>query len=130
LKHEKILIVDDDDGVRDMLADFFEVLGYWPIVARNGIEALEMLKQHVVELVISDIKMPVMNGIEMLKRIREAHGDLDVILITGYEPDYSRASVKEAGASDYLTKPFDIAVIERKVKNLLNKRRERVTFRE
>lgn len=124
---ENILIVDDDDGVREMLADFFGVLGYHSIVACNGREALSLLEKHEVSLVISDIKMPVMDGIEMLKKIKKDHADLDVILITGYEPDYSRDSVKQAGASDYLCKPFNIDVIEKKVRSLMGKRNARRT---
>lgn len=121
----RILIVDDDDGVREMLADFFGVIGYQSIVAANGREALGLLEQQDVSLVISDIKMPVMDGIQMLKKIKKEHPDLDVILITGYEPDYSRDSVKEAGASDYICKPFNIEVIERKVRSLMDKRNAR-----
>jgi DNA-binding response OmpR family regulator len=122
---EKILIVDDDEGVREMLADFFGVLGYTAIVAGDGREALGLLEKHKVSLVISDIKMPVMNGIEMMKKIKEKHPDLDVILITGYEPDYSWHSVRKAGASDYVCKPFTIDVIEKKVRVLLDRRNER-----
>lgn len=122
MEEQKILIVDDDEGVRDMLADFFRVLGYQPVIACNGEEALNLLEQHDVLLVISDIKMPVMDGIEMLKRIRKKRGDLDVILITGYGPDYSWDSVKKAGASDYVSKPFSIDVIEKKVKSLIDKK--------
>ena len=124
MEKEKILIVDDDDGVREMLADFFEVLGFRSIVASNGREALDILDKHQVSLVISDIKMPVMDGIEMLRRIKKRHTDLDVILITGYEPDYSRNSVKEAGASDYIAKPFNIDLIERKVRLIMGRRNE------
>jgi len=119
---ERILIVDDDEGVREMLADFFEVLGYQSLVACNGREALRQLEKQEVSLVISDIKMPVMDGIEMLKKIKKKHPDLDVILITGYEPDYSWSSVMEAGASDYVSKPFNIDTIERKVRSLMDKR--------
>lgn len=119
---EKILIVDDDEGVREMLADFFDVLGYQSIVASNGQEGLGMLDQHDVSLVISDIKMPVMDGIEMLKRIKKKRADLDVIMITGYGPEYSWKSVKEAGAADYVSKPFNIDVIEKKVRSLMDKR--------
>lgn len=122
MEKESILVVDDDDGVREMLADFFEVLGYQAIVASNGREALNLLEEHPVSLVISDIKMPVMDGIEMLRRIKTKHSDLDVILITGYEPDYSRNSVREAGASDYISKPFNIDVIEKKVRAIMDRK--------
>ena len=127
MANENILIVDDDDGVREMLAEFFDVLGFQAVVACNGEEALALLEKHEVSIVISDIKMPVMDGIEMLKRIKKERADLDVILITGYEPDYSRNLVKEAGASDYVCKPFNIDVIERKVRSLMEKRNERGT---
>ena len=122
MEKQKILIVDDDEGVRDMLADFFRTLGYQPVLACNGREALSLLEQHDVLLVISDIKMPVMDGIEMLRRIKKKRGDLDVILITGYGPDYSWDSVKKAGASDYVSKPFSIDVIEKKVRSLIDKK--------
>ena len=119
---EKILIVDDEEGVRGMLADFFDTLGYQSISAQNGREALDLIEKHHVSLVISDIKMPIMDGIELLKRIKKTHADLDVVLITGYGPDYSRKVVKEAGASDFITKPFNIDVIEKKVRLLMAKR--------
>jgi two-component system response regulator (stage 0 sporulation protein F) len=121
MSKEKILVVDDDDGVREMLADFLGLLGYQPVLACNGREALNLLKEHQISLVVSDIKMPVMDGMELLREIKKQHTDLGVILITGYEPDYSQASVKEAGASDYLTKPFSIDVIERKIRSLMDR---------
>jgi CheY-like chemotaxis protein len=119
---EKILIVDDDEGIREMLADLMEVLGYRSVVAGNGKEGLARLEKEKVSLVISDIKMPVMDGIEMMKKIKENFSDLEVLLITGYEADYSREEVKEAGAADYIYKPFNIDVIEKKIKSLLEKR--------
>lgn len=124
VRKQKILIVDDDEGVREMLADFFGVIGYQSIVASNGKEALDLLEKHDVSLVISDIKMPVMDGIEMLKQIKKKQPDLIVILITGYEPDYSWNLAKEAGAWDYVRKPFNIDVIERKVRFLLDKKND------
>ena len=123
----KILIVDDEEGIRDMLADLMDVLGYPSIVACNGREGLDCLEKEQVALVISDIKMPVMNGIQMMKKIKERFSDLQVLLITGYEADYSREEVKEAGAADYICKPFNIDVIERKVKTLLERRNGRGT---
>ena len=123
----KILIVDDEEGIRDMLADLMEVLGYPSVVACNGREGLDCLEKERVSLVISDIKMPVMNGIEMMKKIKEKFSDLQVLLITGYEADYSREDGKEAGAADYICKPFNIDVIEKKVRTLLEKQNGRGT---
>lgn len=118
---EKILIVDDDESVREMLADFFRLLGYQSIVAANGREALDLLEKQEVSLVISDIKMPVMDGIEMLKQIKARYPHLGVILVTGYKPDYSWNEVMRAGASDYVTKPFDINMLEKKVRAYFEK---------
>lgn len=118
---EKILIVDDDEGVREMLADLFGALDYRPIVACNGREAISLLEKQEVSLVISDIKMPVMDGIEMLKQIKARYPHLGVILITGYKPDYSWNEVMKAGASDYITKPFNIDLIEKKVRAYFEK---------
>ena len=117
----KILIVDDDEGVREMLADLLGAFGYQTIVACNGREALSLLKKHEVSLVISDIKMPVMDGIEMVKQIKARYPHLGVILVTGYKPDYSWNEVMRAGASDYVTKPFDINMIEKKVRAYFEK---------
>ncbi len=119
MKKQKILIVDDEDGMREMLADLFRALGYQPIVACNGSEALSLLEKNKVALVISDIKMPVMDGIEMMRKVKAKYPDLAVILMTGYKPDYSWKEVMKAGASDYITKPFSIEMIEKKVRACL-----------
>ncbi len=118
---EKILVVDDDEGVRNMLADLIGVFGYQPIVASNGRDALSLLEKHEVALIISDIKMPVMDGIEMLKQAKARYPNLGVILITGYRPEYSWNEVMKAGASGYITKPFDIDTIEKKVRAYFEK---------
>lgn len=118
----KVLIVDDDKWVRETLAEFFDVLGYQPFVAINGAEGLAYLETEQMNLVIADIKMPIMDGIEMTRRIKEKHPSLDVILISGYQPDTSWDDLMKSGASDYITKPFSIDMIERKVRNLIERR--------
>ncbi len=112
----KILIVDDDESVREMLAEFLGHLGYQSIVAPNGREALDLLERDHVSLVISDIKMPVMDGIEMVKQIKARYPDVEVILITGFRSDFSWNQAMKLGACDYITKPFNIDLIERKVR--------------
>ncbi len=117
----RILIVDDDESVREMLADLFRLLGYESIVAQNGREALTLLEQYDVSLVISDIKMPIMNGIEMTKQVKAKYPELGVMLISGYRPNYSWDEVMKAGASDYITKPFSIDAIEKKIRAYFDK---------
>lgn len=119
---EKVLIVDDDKWVRETLAEFIDLLGYQPIVATDGAEGLACLETEQVSLVIADIKMPAMDGIEMMKRIKEKYPDLHVILVSGYQPDTSWDDLMKSGASDYITKPFNIDMIERKVRNLIERR--------
>lgn len=119
---EKVLIVDDDKWVRETIAEFIDLLGYQPIVAADGAKGLACLETEQVSLVIADIKMPAMDGIEMMKRIKEKYPDLHVILISGYQPDTSCEDLMNSGASDYITKPFNIDMIERKVRNLIERR--------
>jgi DNA-binding NtrC family response regulator len=124
MSKEKILIVDDDDGVREILADFLDVLGYQSVGACDGRDALNLLKKHQISLVISDIKMPGMDGHEMVEKIKRERADIDVILITGLEPHSSHSSLKEAFTWAYLSKPFNIDTIEKKVRSVMDKRNE------
>ncbi len=118
---KKILIVDDEESVRETLADFFRLLGYQSIVAKNGREALDLLEKQEVSLVISDIKMPVMDGIEMTKQVKSKYPHLGVMLISGYKPEYSWDEIVKAGASDFITKPFNIEMIEKKIRAYFEK---------
>jgi DNA-binding NtrC family response regulator len=119
---EKVLIVDDDRLVRETLAELLVLLGYQPLVATNASEGLACLGREQVGLAIVDIKMPVMDGIEMMKRVKQRSPDLDVILMSGYQPDSSWDALMEAGASDYIMKPFNINIIEKKLQNLMERR--------
>jgi DNA-binding NtrC family response regulator len=112
-KEDRILIVDDDYSVRDFLERFLKQKGYQYIQsAVTGQEALEIIKKEDIRLVLLDVKLPVMDGLEVLRRIKEIKKDMGVIMITGF-PDEARAkeAMKE-GAYDYIIKPFDLAYLE------------------
>ncbi|MCB1717110.1 MAG: response regulator, partial [Candidatus Competibacteraceae bacterium] len=104
----RILIVDDSISVRQTLTDLVEEAGYEALVARDGIEAVDLLRKQKPDLVLSDIEMPRMNGLELLSYIRTSHSaDLPIIMITSRTMQKHRQQAAAAGANGYVTKPFD-----------------------
>lgn len=107
---------------RDVLFQALKMLGHTPIAASNGKEALDILQSQNVDIVITDIHMPVMNGLVLLSEIRKLYRKLPVILITGFDAVESRSAVKKGGANALLLKPFKLNeiedVIEESIKNL------------
>ena len=117
-----ILVVDDDELVRKTLSVLVSSLGYNCLVASDGIEATEMLQSKHCDLVLSDIKMPNMDGLELLKHIIRHHSGTDVIIATGYNETASYADVIRAGALDFIKKPIDQAELEAKLARALRER--------
>lgn len=115
----KILAVDDDIRVRTMTSKMLSHLGHECITASNGREALNILKEDKIPIVISDIRMPGIDGIEMLKEIKKTFLDIDVISITGHSDDYTFTDMIKAGASDFISKPFSRDEIEAKLKRIV-----------
>lgn len=104
----RVMVVDDDDLFRDMLADTLSAHGYTPYAVQNGAQALVELEQGPVDVVISDIRMPGMDGIALLKEIKEKHPDLPVILITAFLGESeSDQGASTAEADGFLSKPFE-----------------------
>ena len=111
IKSNAILIVEDDKDLRNILEVIFEQNGYSVLTAANGKEGLEILNSNKVDAVISDVRMPVMDGIELLKRIKSQYLSLPVVfLITGFA-DISDEKALSLGASGVIDKPFQIAKI-------------------
>lgn len=104
----KVLIVDDDSSIRNMLAIVLKKAGYDATSSENGYVALDKLAKENFDLIISDIKMPGINGIELLKRIKAAHPEIPVIMITAYASANDAVEAMKLGAEDYITKPFNI----------------------
>jgi diguanylate cyclase (GGDEF)-like protein len=105
---KRILLVDDESGLRRTLRDFVESLGYSCAEADSGRRALELLRRTYFPIVISDIVMPEMDGLELLHLIKKKYSDVDVLIITGYRGKYSPLKIVQAGASDFLEKPFSL----------------------
>lgn len=117
-----ILVVDDDEMVRVTLKVLVSSLGYTCLTARNGEDALQVVAATPVDLVLSDVVMPVMDGLELLARIREEHQGIDVIVATGYSDRASYADVIKAGAMDFIKKPIDQAELEAKLARAFRER--------
>lgn len=121
-KSVSILVVDDDELVRVTLNILVSALGYECLVACNGKEALDVLESREIDIVLSDIVMPEMDGIELLAQIREHHKKTDVIVATGYSERASYADMIKAGAMDFIKKPIDQAELEAKLDRAFRER--------
>jgi len=105
-KHINILVVDDEPLVRRSLSEFLTLEGYTVSSAGNGREALSMLKDYMADIVISDMKMPELDGIHLLHEIRQNFPAISVIMITGYGSIENAVEAIKQGAFDYITKPI------------------------
>ena len=114
-----ILIVDDEESIRDMLVDSLESEGYQTCVAMNSIEGLRQLAEQKPDLVVSDIRMPGMDGYTFCRHVQK-WGDIPIILMTGVPQEMRWFRQMDIGASAYLAKPFDLDEFKKQVATLLN----------
>ncbi|MCP4634125.1 MAG: response regulator [candidate division Zixibacteria bacterium] len=117
--NEKVLVVDDDDRLRSMLTEALRNYGYRTFGAMDGPEALSILERERFDIVITDIRMPDMDGITLMKKIKNRFPRVPVVIITGYAHAYTRQKVFEAGADGFLSKPFRLRRIEEILRNFL-----------
>jgi len=108
----KLLIVDDQYGIRLLLHEIFKKEGYDVYQAANGFQAIDIVTNDRPDLVVLDMKIPGMDGIEILKRIKEIDQDIKVILMTAYGELDIIEEAKKLGAIRYFAKPFDIDEIK------------------
>ena len=118
----KILVVDDEPGMRTFLEIILRKEGYSVETAADGMKALDNINNNVFDLAILDILMPVMNGIEVLKRIIEKSPETTVIIITAFASHETAIEAMKLGAYDYITKPFKIDEIKLVIKKALDKK--------
>ena len=114
---DHILIVDDEEYICTILSRRLSKEGYSCLAANNGIEALDCLARNKVWLVITDLRMPEMGGIELLEVVKSLYPGIMVIVSTGYADADIVARVKSTGARDCLVKPYDLSSIVKCVKN-------------
>jgi len=116
-----ILIVDDEQSYRQLLSLVFESAGHTLRTAMNGREALQLLQLEPADVIISDVKMPDMDGIEMLRSVRETLPDVGVILMTAFASVETAREAFKLGADDFIQKPFDVEELKLIVKKTLEK---------
>jgi putative nucleotidyltransferase with HDIG domain len=118
-----ILVVDDDRAIRDVLVECLTDSGYRCEEACDGVEALEKIRGNGFDLVVSDIDMPGMDGVELLREIKTLRPDTEIILLTGIVDVDTAIQSMRLGASDYLTKPFNLTEVFITVEKALDKQR-------
>jgi len=116
----KILVVDDQIGIRLLLAEIFQD-DHEVKMAVNGFEALQLLSSFEPALILLDMKMPGMNGIETLEKIRAVDSRVTVIMMTGNDDPHNMEQAKNLGILCYITKPFDLFKLKEQVREILNK---------
>lgn len=117
-----VLIVEDDAATRRLYKFLLTNGGYAVLEAEDGVVALEQLEKHQCHLIITDMNMPRMDGLQLIKKIREQQRAIHIIVITAFgTPDTERQALR-LGANDYLPKPFDFGELERRVHTALETR--------
>lgn len=106
-----IMIVEDDESLREALCETAELAGYRVLGAGSGPAALKLLAERHIDLVITDVQMEPMDGIELLREIRRVNRELPVLLMTAYGSIHSAIEAMKSGAADYLVKPFEAEVL-------------------
>ena len=115
----RVLVVDDETKMRRVLEIMLGRMGHEVMSASNGLEALQILKSATANLVISDLRMPDMNGTELLKALREQGNEVPVIIMTAYGTIESAVEAMKLGACDYILRPFDVDALELAVNRVL-----------
>jgi two-component system cell cycle response regulator len=118
-KNITILLVDDDPSLLVVLTELMASFGYESETAHSGMEAVEKLQQDSFHIVLTDMIMPGMSGMELLKHINNNYPQIKVMVVTGYDRTYSYTDVIQAGASDFISKPFDTDELEAKINRLV-----------
>lgn len=114
-----VLVVEDDVDLSEALCETLEIEGYQVISAANGTEALGKLAENNFKLVVSDIQMPVMDGFQLLNNMQQKYLDIPVLLMTAYGTIPKAVAAIQAGAVDYLIKPFEASALVKKVSDLV-----------
>ena len=105
---QSVLSVDDDRDLRDLLHELITGMGLISATAVDGMDALEKMKEDQFDIIITDINMPRLNGIGLIKRVAAEYSDTDVIAITGFQTEYNYTDIIALGASDFISKPINM----------------------
>lgn len=116
---KKILIVDDNPNMSSLLVEMLEVFQYNALRATDGQDALSKIEQDDIAMVITDMRMPKMSGLELLQAVKKKQPKMPVVIISGYSVDEEDSSIVKAKADGFLNKPFLMSDIEKLLDSLL-----------
>ena len=119
MENEKILIVDDMKEIREILSSFLEEDGYVIYTAENGKKALELIKEKEIDMVLTDVRMPEMNGYDLTKIIKKMNPKIGIIIMTAYTSIYTEGDIRKIGADDFISKPFNLTDVSEKVERVI-----------
>ncbi len=125
IHHSKVLVVDDEVEVTYALQAYFQQKGYEMVTAFDGAQAMAQLETKAIDLVLLDLKMPGVNGVEVLRFIRQHRPQTKVIVITGFDDEY-RGMVESLGVHGFLNKPFGIEALTHTIEKVLQHPAERM----
>ena len=109
----RILVVDDEPEAIELLQEFLVAKGYEVLTASSGEEAVQKVKEERPHLILLDVRMPKMNGLDALKRVWEIDQEVGVIMVTAVNEEETGRQALQMGAFDYITKPLDLKYLER-----------------
>jgi diguanylate cyclase (GGDEF)-like protein len=121
-RNESVLVVDDDLQFRETLVKVLSVLGFETGSASSGPDALAQLKKNEYTFLLADMKMPGMDGLKLIEQVGQDFPDMSIIAMTGFAEGYKYIDVINAGASDFIKKPFQSDELEAKVSRIINER--------
>jgi two-component system, cell cycle response regulator len=119
---QSILVVDDEQSICDFLSEVLEHLGHSVVTATDGVEAIKKIQNGNFSIIITDIIMPKIDGMELIRRLVHDHENISIIAITGHTMSYQYTDVIAAGASDFIAKPFSVNELEAKLNRILRER--------
>ena len=122
MEKERILVVDDEEAIREMVSKIISLLGHEAVTAGNGKQALEILKNQPFGIMITDIKMPEMDGFELTKVVRDQFPNTHIICMTAHGGTYTYTDVVGVGAADYITKPFTLDEMRAKLNRVIREK--------
>ncbi len=117
-----VMIVEDDAAIRRLYRFLLANSGYNVVEAEDGVMAMERLNAHTCHLIITDMNMPRMGGMELVRAVRQLYPDMYIIMVTAFGTPDTEKQAYRAGVNEYLTKPFDFEELEERVRNFFKKK--------
>jgi len=114
-----ILVVDDEEMIRNILNEFLTGLGFEVVEAKDGREALTIFRKQRIDMVVSDIRMPGMSGLDLLKWVKSISPKTPVLIITGFKPTKAQEDAMHTKADGYLIKPFELERLKLTIRQFL-----------